>query len=108
MCFSQHCFRGDVFQLVLPRRFTQSFKGDEFNVVAEASIHRVLFIPFLIMVISKYLASRSANIVKDRKAEIHLIAGTFKRTGDDEKMLILLNNYPKTRKKIVNMLCWLT
>jgi anthranilate synthase component 1 len=24
-------------------------------------------------------------IVKDRKAEIHPIAGTFKRTGDDEK-----------------------
>jgi anthranilate/para-aminobenzoate synthase component I len=28
----KHCFRGDVFQLVLSRRFTQGFKGDEFNV----------------------------------------------------------------------------
>ena len=28
----QHCFRGDVFQLVLSRRFSQEFKGDEFNV----------------------------------------------------------------------------
>ena len=28
----QHCFRGDVFQLVLSRRFSQKFKGDEFNV----------------------------------------------------------------------------
>jgi hypothetical protein len=56
----------------------------------------------------KIFGLQKRNIVKDRKAEIHLIAGTFKRTGDDEKMLILLNNYPKTRKKIVNMLCWLT
>ena len=28
----KHCFRGDVFQLVLSRRFSQGFKGDEFNV----------------------------------------------------------------------------
>ena len=27
-----HCFRGDVFQIVLSRRFSQSFYGDEFNV----------------------------------------------------------------------------
>jgi anthranilate synthase component 1 len=28
----RHCMRGDVFQLVLSRRFEQKFKGDEFNV----------------------------------------------------------------------------
>jgi len=28
----QHCQRGDVFQLVLSKRFSQKFKGDEFNV----------------------------------------------------------------------------
>ena len=28
----KHCQRGDVFQLVLSRRFKQKFKGDEFNV----------------------------------------------------------------------------
>ncbi|NNM18640.1 MAG: anthranilate synthase component I family protein, partial [Croceitalea sp.] len=28
----KHCRRGDVFQLVLSRRFSQNFKGDEFNV----------------------------------------------------------------------------
>src|SRR6185369_948022 len=27
-----HCNRGDVFQIVLSRRFTREFKGDEFNV----------------------------------------------------------------------------
>ncbi len=28
----QHCFRGDVFQIVLSRAFQRSFTGDEFNV----------------------------------------------------------------------------
>ena len=28
----EHCKRGDVFQLVLSRRFNQNFEGDEFNV----------------------------------------------------------------------------
>ena len=28
----EHCFRGDVFQFVLSRRFSQGFTGDEFNV----------------------------------------------------------------------------
>ena len=28
----EHCYRGDVFQLVLSRQFSQQFKGDEFNV----------------------------------------------------------------------------
>jgi anthranilate synthase component 1 len=40
----KHCF-GDVFQLVLSRRFTQGFKGDEFNVYrALRSINPSLFI----------------------------------------------------------------
>jgi anthranilate synthase component 1 len=36
----------------------------------------------------KYLVLHRSNqiIVKDRKTEIHPIAGTFKRNGDDEKM----------------------
>ena len=28
----EHCNRGDVFQIVLSRRFWQDFRGDEFNV----------------------------------------------------------------------------
>jgi len=28
----EHCFRGDVFQLVLSRKYKQGFTGDEFNV----------------------------------------------------------------------------
>jgi anthranilate synthase component 1 len=45
----KHCFRGDVFQLVLSRRF-QGFKGDEFNVYrALRSINPSLIYSFLIM-----------------------------------------------------------
>ena len=29
----RHCLRGDVFQIVLSRRFEQPFKGDDFKVI---------------------------------------------------------------------------
>jgi anthranilate synthase component 1 len=35
----QHCFRGDVFQIVLSRRFATGFQGDEFNVYRALAIH---------------------------------------------------------------------
>jgi hypothetical protein len=41
------------------------------------------------MVILKYLVLHEAQIiVKDRKDEINSIAGTFKRTGDDERCVL--------------------
>ena len=84
----KHCFRGDVFQLVLSRRFTQGFKGDEFNVYrALRSINPSPYLFFFDYGDFKIFGSspEAQIIVKDRKAEIHPIAGTFKRTGDDEK-----------------------
>lgn len=47
-----HCHRGDVFQIVLSRRFTQQFSGDEFNVYrALRSINPSPYLFFLIMAI---------------------------------------------------------
>jgi len=40
-----HCRRGDVFQLVLSRRFSRNFKGDEFNVYRQ--LRRVNPSPYL-------------------------------------------------------------
>ena len=88
----KHCFRGDVFQLVLSRRFTQGFKGDEFNVYrALRSINPSPYLFFFDYGDFKIFGSspEAQIIVKNRKAEIHPIAGTFKRTGDDEKDAIL-------------------
>ena len=84
----KHCGRGDVFQLVLSRRFTQDFKGDEFNVYrALRSINPSPYLFFFDYGNFKIMGSspEAQIIVKNRKAEIHPIAGTFKRTGNDEQ-----------------------
>lgn len=83
-----HCQRGDVFQLVLSRRFTQDFKGDEFNVYrALRAINPSPYLFFFDYGDFKIFGSspEAQLIVKDGWAEIHPIAGTFKRTGNDEK-----------------------
>ncbi len=82
----KHCHRGDVFQLVLSRRFTQGFKGDEFNVYrALRSINPSPYLFYFDYGNFKIMGSspEAQIIVKNRKAEIHPIAGTFKRTGND-------------------------
>src|SRR6056297_55330 len=84
----KHCQRGDVFQLVLSRRFSQGFKGDEFNVYrALRSINPSPYLFFFDYGDFKIFGSspEAQIIVKDGKAEIHAIAGTYKRTGNDEQ-----------------------
>jgi anthranilate synthase component 1 len=86
----KHCFRGDVFQLVLSRRFSQGFKGDEFNVYrALRSINPSPYLFYFDYGNFKIFGSspEAQLVVQNGKAEIHPIAGTFKRTGDDEKDL---------------------
>ncbi|MDF0708214.1 anthranilate synthase component I family protein [Flagellimonas okinawensis] len=84
----KHCQRGDVFQLVLSKRFKQKFKGDEFNVYrALRSINPSPYLFYFDYGNFKIFGSspEAQLIVKDGKAEIHPIAGTYKRTGNDEK-----------------------
>ncbi|MCK0191310.1 anthranilate synthase component I family protein [Arenibacter sp. F20364] len=84
----KHCNRGDVFQLVLSRRFSQEFKGDEFNVYrALRSINPSPYLFYFDYGDFKIFGSspEAQLIVKEGKAEIHPIAGTFKRTGNDEQ-----------------------
>ena len=98
----KHCYRGDVFQLVLSRRFTQGFKGDEFNVYrALRSINPSPYLFFFDYGDFKIFGSspEAQIIVKDRKAEIHPIAGTFKRTGDDEKDADLAKQLSEDKKE---------
>lgn len=84
----EHCFRGDVFQLVLSRRFAQAFKGDEFNVYrALRSINPSPYLFYFDYGSFKIFGSspEAQLVVKNNKTEIHPIAGTFKRTGNDEE-----------------------
>jgi len=82
------CFRGDVFQIVLSRRFEQKFTGDEFNVYrALRSINPSPYLFYFDYGDYKLMGSspESQLIVEKGKAVVHPIAGTFKRTGDDEE-----------------------
>lgn len=86
----KHCFRGDVFQLVLSRRFEQKFQGDEFNVYrALRNINPSPYLFYFDYGDYKLMGSspESQLIIKDKKAIIHPIAGTFKRTGNLEEDL---------------------
>ena len=82
------CYRGDVFQIVLSRRFEQKFTGDEFNVYrALRSINPSPYLFYFDYGDYKLMGSspESQLIVEKGKAIVHPIAGTFKRTGDDEE-----------------------
>jgi anthranilate synthase component 1 len=84
----EHCFRGDVFQIVLSRQFYQSFTGDEFNVYrALRSINPSPYLFYFDYGSYKLFGSSpEAQIeVKGGKAYINPIAGTFKRTGNDRE-----------------------
>ncbi|WP_372944666.1 anthranilate synthase component I family protein [Muriicola sp.] len=98
----EHCHRGDVFQLVLSRRFSQKFKGDDFNVYrALRSINPSPYLFYFDYGDFKIFGSspEAQLIVKDGKAEIHPIAGTFKRTGNDEEDAVLAKKLSEDAKE---------
>lgn len=79
------CYRGDVFQIVLGRRFQQAFRGDEFAVYrALRSINPSPYLFFFDYGDYKLFGSspESQLIIKGAKAIVHPIAGTFRRSGD--------------------------
>lgn len=81
-----HCNRGDVFQIVLSRQFEQQFNGDEFNVYrALRSINPSPYLFYFDYGSFKLFGSspESQIIIRNGKATIYPIAGTFKRTGND-------------------------
>lgn len=83
----QSCKRGDVFQIVLSRRFRQSFTGDEFNVYrALRSINPSPYLFFFDYGDYKMMGSspEAQLVIQNGKAVVHPIAGTFKRSGDEE------------------------
>lgn len=97
----EHCQKGDVFQLVLSRRFSQSFVGDEFNVYrALKNINPSPYLFYFDLGSFKLFGSspEAQLIIQNNVSEIHPIAGTYKRTGNDEDDIIkakALLNDPK-------------
>lgn len=96
-----HCQRGDVFQMVLSRRFSQGFKGDEFNVYR--TLRSVNPSPYLFYFdyggYKIFGSSPEAQLIVSKGiAEIHPIAGTFKRSGhysEDQRLAQQLFDDPK-------------
>lgn len=83
-----HCQVGDVFQIVLSRRFQQEFQGDEFNVYRTLrSINPSPYLFYCDYGSFKLMGSspEAQLIIQGGQATIHPIAGTFRRTGNDEE-----------------------
>jgi anthranilate synthase component I len=82
-----HCRRGDVFQLVLSRRFRQAYRGDEFSVYRRLrSVNPSPYLFFFDFGDYRLFGSspEAQLVVRDGLAQIHPIAGTYHRSGDDQ------------------------
>lgn len=84
-----HAKRGDVFQIVIARRFSQGFSGDEFNVYrALRSVNPSPYLFFFDFGNFRVFGSSPEThlrVTADGRAYIDPIAGTFRRTGDDRR-----------------------
>jgi len=100
----KECYRGNVFQIVLSRRFSQAFTGDDFMLYR--TLRSVNPSPYLFYFnfgqFRIFGSSPEAHLVVDgrrQKAYIKPIAGTFRRTGDDEKDLALAAKLSEDKKE---------
>ncbi len=97
----KHCMRGDVFQIVISRRFVQKYEGDDFKLYrALRSINPSPYLFYFDFGGFRIFGSspETHNRIVGDKAYIDPIAGTTKRTGDteqDRKNAIFLRNDPK-------------
>ncbi len=97
----KHCLRGDVFQIVLSRRFIQKYEGDDFKLYrALRSINPSPYLFYFDFGGFRIFGSSPETHcrIEGRKAYIDPIAGTTKRTGDaeaDRKGAEYLRNDPK-------------
>ncbi len=97
-----HCNIGDVFQVVLSRRFEVLYQGDDFQVYR--TLRSINPSPYLFYFDYGshriFGSSPEAQIVlKNGKAIIYPIAGTFKRTGNDQADVLLAEELKKDPKE---------
>lgn len=84
----RHCMRGDVFQIVLSRRFVQRYEGDDFKLYrALRSINPSPYLFYFDFGGFRIFGSSPETHcrIEGQRAYIDPIAGTTKRTGDMEK-----------------------
>ena len=95
-----------MFQLVLSRKFSKKFKGDEFNVYrALKSINPSPYLFYFDYGDFKIFGSspEAQLVIKDNITEIHPIAGTFKERNDekDAELAVQLVNDDKENREHV-------
>ncbi len=98
----KHCHKGNVFQIVPSRRYSQSFSGDEFNVYRTLrSINPSPYLYYYDYGNFKIFGSspEAQLIINNDLVEIHPIAGTFKRTGDFQNDLLAAEELKKDPKE---------
>ena len=103
----KHCLRGDVFQIVLSRRFIQKYEGDDFMLYR--SLRSINPSPYLFYFdfggLRIFGSSPETHCrIEGGRAYIDPIAGTTKRTGDpeqDRKNAEYLRNDPKENEEHV-------
>ena len=96
-----HCKRGDVFQIVISRRYIQPYEGDDFNLYR--SLRSINPSPYLFYFdfggFRIFGSSPETHCkISRRKAYIDPIAGTTQRTGDstvDRQNMVMLENDPE-------------
>ena len=100
----EECYKGNVFQIVLSRRFYQQYKGDDFMLYR--TLRSVNPSPYLFYFnfgdFRIFGSSPEAHLVVDAKkgkAFIKPIAGTFRRTGNDERDAELAEKLSKDKKE---------
>ena len=104
----KHCLRGDVFQLVPSRLFIQKFEGDEFNVYrCLRSINPSPYLFYFDLGSYRLFGSSPETQLRlaNGKAILNPIAGTFRRTGDEELDKIMAERLladPKENAEHVN------
>ncbi|MEO5908399.1 MAG: anthranilate synthase component I family protein [Ginsengibacter sp.] len=96
------CARGDVFQVVLSRKFQQKFSGDEFNVYR--ALRNINPSPYLFYFdygdYRLFGSSPEAQLkIKNNIVVVHPIAGTFRRTGNDSEDEKLAEKLLKDKKE---------
>ncbi|MBX2816137.1 MAG: chorismate-binding protein [Saprospiraceae bacterium] len=98
-----HCRIGDVFQIVLSRQFRQEFKGDEFNVYRVLrSINPSPYLYFFNFGSYKIFGSspEAQLVLRDGTARLNPIAGTYRRSGDDDHDLRMAEKLAEDPKEV--------
>lgn len=98
----KHVYRGDVFQIVPSRAFSKPFLGDEFNVYR--ALRSINPSPYLFYFdygdFKLFGSSPEAQLtIKSNEAAIYPIAGTFKRTGNDQEDAELAESLKRDAKE---------